>query len=269
MAAAGCAWMAHGLLLEHRGAEARWPGWTAFGLATLACTLAACALAIGWALLLRALNPGSDTLAAMRAYALSQPAKYLPGNVAHFGARHWLGRNAGLSHAQLLWATTLESMILIGCALIGAGSDESALPAPWLQHAPLPLAGVLLLLAATALAFHQTRRPAAIMHVLATIGCTALYFGLTCAALAWLAGDIRLAWQLLPAACLSWVAGYLVIGAPGGVGVRESVLTQMLPAVAARALVVTAAVTLRLALILGELLMFAAAWLASSRKPPG
>lgn len=269
LAVAGCAWLTHGLLAEHRSGNARWPGWGELVLAALACALAISALAIGWAQLLRSLDPRCDVLAAMRAYALSQPAKYLPGNVAHFGARHLMGRSAGLSHRDLLWATALESMVLIGCALAGAGFGDRPWPLPVLQQLPLSWLGALLLVASVAVVFLVTRRAASIPRLVAFMVCAAAYFLLTTVALSLLAGNLAAFGPLLPGVTLSWIAGYLVIGAPGGVGVRESVLAQMLPGVAGAAMVVTAAVTFRVSLILGEALLFALASLSAPdpRKP--
>ena len=73
--------------------------------ALVACALAMALLASGWHLALNAVGAASPPSCAAVAYALSQPATYLPGNVLHFASRHVLGRRAGHPHTVLVQAS--------------------------------------------------------------------------------------------------------------------------------------------------------------------
>ena len=55
---------------------------------------------------------------------------------------------------------------------------------------------------------------------------------------------------------LSWLAGYIVPGAPGGIGIREVVLVWLLETECLPEIVILAAVLLRVCVILGDFLSF-------------
>lgn len=226
---AACGWVAHGVWKQHQTSILIWPNLAAVLTAAVACFVAMLCLGLGWSVLLRAMDPTTSLVQGIRAYALSQPGKYLPGNVAHFAVRHWMGRSAGLSHAQLAFASLLESTVLIATALILAGLTPPR-GAAWAAWSHLPLAwigstaGIAVLLAAAV----YNGRVRAIAHTLAYSTCALMYFVLTTFALATLLGPSASLETAMAPTALSWAAGFLVLGAPGGIGIRETVLIQML-----------------------------------------
>ena len=55
---------------------------------------------------------------------------------------------------------------------------------------------------------------------------------------------------------IAWVLGFVVPGAPGGIGVRELVITLLLSGVMGEGLVVTLSITHRLITIIGDFLAY-------------
>lgn len=184
-------------------------------------------------------------------YCVANTAKYLPGNVFHFAGRQILGARAGWAHRAIAQATLLEivaivaSIVLIisiAAAFGPSGSIGSIFPRTWSAAAyyerPAGFAG----LAATGLAF----------LVFARLGLFGRLFGVTAAA-AVRAVAMCMAFFCVYAAMvaifalhlptypngpsvltiglaylIAWLAGFIVPGAPGGLGVRESTLVLLL-----------------------------------------
>src|SRR5947199_4819139 len=78
--------------------------------------------AISWYLLLRAAGerPGFTTLLAIN--LLSQVAKYVPGNVAHYAGRAALARRAGLATASVVHTLLVETVCAIAAAAVFAAA---------------------------------------------------------------------------------------------------------------------------------------------------
>lgn len=268
LAVAGCAYVAQRAWHSASGAGLRWPPAGPAALALACCTLAMAALACGWYALLRASGARVAWSSALRAYARSQPAKYLPGNVLHFAARHAFGRADGSAHAPLLSAAALEATSLVGVALLICASLAPAemLARVGLERWPLMLGGTAGLLASAAVVAHrQGARGLAWLcsHFAAAGG----YFFASSGAFHLLCADQSPTMQwTLPAVSGSWVAGFVVIGAPGGIGVREATLLQVLGDAQAPALV-GAIIGFRLACIAADLCLFAATWLLPAPAP--
>lgn len=261
--------------LNRPGAVApQWPGvWQGAG-ALAASVMAMAMVAIGWYLLVRGIAGPVSFSRTVGAYVLSQPAKYLPGNVLHFASRHWISRADGHQHGDLIAATVLESASLVALALALASISISG----WLteQHWSLPpwvLVVGAALLWATVLIWALLRRSRSRLQALVCAGgyllCATGYFVFSAMALWILGGDALNAIapsRVLAAIALSWVGGYLVLGAPGGIGVREALLVGLLGGGPADAGLLGAILTQRACMIVADFLLFAA---GSLFKLPG
>lgn len=207
--------------------------------------LGLCFVAVAWCLLQNALLETPARIGQLfPVYATTQFAKYTPGNVAHYVGRHMLLRRIGLGHAALLFGTLAEATMLVAAASAWAWP---ALP-QWHGHlvwSP-PVAGCLLIawllicLGVVLLRGLRARvrwlqtwtppmRAAAIARVFplycAFFFCMALAMEVPAHAL--VQGGVPLP-LLAMAAAASWVAGFFVIGAPAGLGVREAVFLLLL-----------------------------------------
>lgn len=268
LALAGCAYVGMRAWQGAIGAELTWPRTGPAAVAVACCTLAMAALAFGWYALLRACGEPVGLVASLRAYAISQPAKYLPGNVLHFAARHALGRTDGGRHGGLLSAAALEAASLIGVALLLAGvwaRPEMFGVYAVARWAVTAAGGACLATAIGYLALRRRGRGLAwlALHFVAAAG----YFVLTSVAFGVLVGETAPGLDfVLPVVTGSWVAGFVVIGAPGGLGVREATMMQLLGSDTAAALL-GAIISFRLVAIAADVCLFAATWWLPQSSP--
>jgi hypothetical protein len=231
------------------------------------------ALGFGWVRWLRAAGGAPfSALTGVVIYSRSQIAKYIPGNVFHFVARQALGNRLGAPHSALLLSAGAETaaLVTVACALAAFGD---ALPAPF-PRVPRAAAfglGVVCLAAAIPLSGWLARRdpvrrsPARrsldtlftlLFYVPFFVGngvCLALLLSLH------QAGNAPSLRVLVGIWSICWLAGYLVPGSPGGLGVREAALLYALSGWCGRPEALVLAAEMRLVSTLGDVTI----WLAS------
>jgi hypothetical protein len=215
------------------------------GLAIPIYAVGLCFAGLAWCCLQTAFLPARPRLRLLfGTYATTQFAKYLPGNVGHYIGRHMLLRKLGMSHWALLMASLGEAGFLVLASLVWAASAMDVL-LPWL---PVSLAAwqvlavecVCLALAFVCLQWLRSRiarirawiplhKPSWLLPVLplqlVLFAAMALALMAPAHVLLSNAEDI---WLLPAAAAASWVAGFLVVGAPAGLGVREMIFLTLL-----------------------------------------
>ncbi|MCJ9430788.1 lysylphosphatidylglycerol synthase domain-containing protein [Kordiimonas marina] len=212
----------------------------------------------------------------------AQVAKYLPGNVGHFVSRHLYLAPHGVSHSNLLKAMGLETSVCLGSGLLF--TTLTALPgldtlAEAFDPAMAPyvnlLAGAVILTAAALgywIALPLARRlfgPFTLRDILIPIGLWFAFFGFLSAAFAacFTLVNGQPAPQLLPALFIaSWTLGFVVPGAPGGLGVREAALVILFAPFAPTGDIMIAAILLRLMALAGEILSFFAGLILGRNK---
>lgn len=257
--------------------------------------LAACALAYGalgyvlaeaWRSLLlwsgEAEVRGSD---ARRIYARTQIAKYIPGNVAQFAGRQFIGRQAGWTHVGLLLSTVFEliSLVFVAAAIatlaIAAGARGLVDPRLLLVAAMLIFAGLVILPrlgprillrrwpeAAQRVAGLKIRNlwPVAALHALffATAGVILVF-------VAQVVTGISVPHAHWPAIvglyAVAWIVATLTPGAPSGIGVREVVLVAGLAFMTSAGSAILVATLLRAVTVAGDLLFFLVAGLRPAK----
>lgn len=240
--------------------------------------------AAAWKWMLQFLQGGRlDYRPVMDVYVRANIAKYLPGNFMHFAGRNLLAAKLGLSQLDVAFATAAEiGLLLISACLWAAllalrafGAVLARSAAALSTHRPLAAAGAAVLLACLAGLLVWTRKKGLwkkyrrfftgrfLLLCLKLIGVYSvtlllpglflgvLYFGLF--------GGTPTAvvmFRIVAAYTLSWVAGYIVPGAPGGLGVRESVLLLVLAPILPSSEVLIVAILHRILSILGDALAF-------------
>ncbi len=178
--------------------------------------------------------------------AVTQLAKYLPGGIWHFVGRFGLYRNKGMTNVQSGRTMLVENLWLVlsafcfGVIAIFAGGNS--LIRSWLPSIPTPLLkfGVpLLCLLLWILGLHLIERLVSLNHQNSPVKRARL---LIVQAIIWVFIGLSF-WVLLPdrwngelfsvsmgSFALSWVAGYLTVFAPSGLGVREAAIAALLSA---------------------------------------
>ena len=167
----------------------------------------------------------------------TQIAKYLPGNVGHHLTRSALAIQSGIPLHVVARTLTMEAVLLAGT---GTGIGLLALP---------------------------VLRPAWRRAVLAD-ALNFVMLGSALAALAFIVADppLTIVPMAIGAFALSWVAGFLVPGAPAGLGVREGVLVALLSPSVDRALPIV--LGFRLATTLGDFLSLGLGWALTAEQRP-
>jgi uncharacterized membrane protein YbhN (UPF0104 family) len=231
--------------------------------------------AIAWWWLLGAYEPRPAAAVGYALWARTQIAKYLPGNVFHVAGRHAGGRSLGLSHqglaAALVFETgsTVVAALAIGAAAAIAG-PAPGLPPPWIV-APAALAAVLSwpLIDRGLRRFRLTKSGmrslpplslARSLRLLVPANLVHIAFFLGSGTILWLlirageAGREASAVAVLSAYALAWLAGTLIPGAPGGLGVREAVIVLLLSPAAGAAAAGAGALALRMVTLAGDVI---------------
>jgi hypothetical protein len=211
-------------------------------------------------------------VAAMVIYCRTQLAKYIPGNVFHLVARQALGYRLGAKHSAMALASASESagLVIVACALAAMGGE---LPAgfPHLPRTAAFTAACLFLAGMALLARLLARRGARLsirrqlVSAMVALACYPPFFlwnGLSLALLLSLHHAIGPG-AILPLTgiwSLCWLAGYLVPGAPGGLGIREAALLFSLSPWCGRTEALVIAMEMRLVSTSGDVML----WMAAS-----
>jgi len=214
-------------------------------------------LARAWFLNLRCLDADSPWKWALKAFGISQLAKYVPGNIFQFAGRQALGLAVGISNKVLAQSALIEILLLAlsGCAWAGL---TLSLFLPAVPSFLGPIASVIILLTTLPGLYHWKGRQAvyifcyhmlffAVSGFVFVLILNSINSDLVSPAQALLVGS---------AFILSWLIGFLTPGAPAGIGIREFVLTATLASLIAESDLLLAIVMGRVVTMLGDLGFF-------------
>ena len=252
-------------------------------IATFVYLAGLCAMGIAWWCVQSAyLQVRPPVRAFFAVYATTQFAKYLPGNIGHFVGRHVLLRRYRVEHAALLMGTLTEAGFLVLAALVWAAPElRVLLPrmaigiASWQLLAIEAAALFVVVFAvqacrrrsarlATLVPLHAPQRLFAVLplhlFLFATMAATLMIPALA------LPVSASALWLLPAAAATSWIAGFLVIGAPAGIGVREAVFVAVLHGRLPEADILLLAAAFRIATFGGDVLFLLLGLLLGGRR---
>lgn len=222
----------------------------AYAVPTLLLYLATHALAAGaWQCALRALDGRLSYTNAAGIMLVSQFAKYAPGNVGQYVGRVLLAQRAGLPPRVALSSLVIETGTIVLAACICSLAALDLLPllshrygADAISVAYLAIATLMALLVAACVVPTLRRRavsaldqvmallaPAKLRLILEALSLHSVNFVLGALALRTLIAavpgqDATTLAPLLGVYAIAWLCGFLVVGAPAGLGVREAVL---------------------------------------------
>lgn len=214
-----------------------------------------------------------------KVYAKANVGKYLPGNVMHFAGRNLLGSRLGWKHSDILISTLLEIMFAFASSciisiILSYSRFIEIMQSVWEQAKgsnlliPALALGAVLVAIAVWLVIKNDRvreklefirKPGFWLLFVKAFLIYILYFMIpgTILVLIYqgilgLEVTISSIVTIISASVLSWLAGFITIGAPGGLGVRESILLLMLGSLYGRGNTLVAALIHRLISILGD-----------------
>ena len=206
-------------------------------------------------------------------YGKSQIAKYIPGNIFHVVGRHILGSKAGVSHIVLTAAAIYEILGLLSTSIIIGFSGTILFGLTNLYFSIYQIS--LILLITLIASFLLTAIAPYIMSLrgitlpnpgiwsslknLTVIYLFYFIFFLIAGLLLVFIVNIFVSINLIVAAkvtiifSIAWVAGFIIPGAPGGIGVREAVIIFFLTPIIGEAESITVSIGLRLVTLLGDI----------------
>ncbi|WP_141701988.1 hypothetical protein [Methyloceanibacter stevinii] len=254
-------------LLASDFGNSRFLGTIAIGM----CVYAALAGLIGtaWVVLVSGAGHTLGLRDGLIIFGRSQILKYLPSNVLHLAGRYTMARAAGASHASLIFSTGAEAAILIMAASTVA--VVFALPlflsyvvgAFGTSYGPIAILvalGVLLLGS-----LWWLRREGMLTHRLGAMTfaayCLYLCFFVVNGLLLWLllaavdSGARHDPFSVLGVAAAAWIGGFVVPGAPAGLGIREVILTSGLDMAGYGTSALAAALGYRIATFGGDIIL--------------
>lgn len=215
------------------------------------------------------------------AYAVSQFAKYLPGNVGQYVARHAFLRRMQVPHRTLVVAAATEAASLMLAALCWAVPAAGTFLAARLgvsSRLPVVVLAAALAIGAVALFvvprlswwrrwLPSVRAP----RLVGVLAAHVVFFGLMILSLRLVAAGLPPSpgvWTLAGVASVGWLAGFVVVGSPGGLGVREAVFVELLQHSAGRDTALLLAAAFRLVTFAGDLaaLLLGLAWFGWQRR---
>lgn len=212
-------------------------------------------------------------------YGVSQIAKYLPGNVFQFAGRQLLANKYKISQHDVLQATLGELLLLAFTSLFICATFVFILNLnisniDGFEVKKIAILGLLLL--STLLAFvyfvdiqlphlffltmlkkNKILFLYLLFHIAAAFLCVSILANIYDLQI-----NVGLAIRIMVAYLIAWLIGYVVPGAPGGLGIRELILLWLLKGIFPEPLVLSAAVMNRLVTTLGDFCFFGqAVWM--------
>lgn len=250
-------------------------------IASTACwVLVNTALGVGWSAINRIFGSKVGLMVSVYVSFRTQIAKYLPGNVFHVMGRVVVARQHGVNASMAGLATVIEAFVLIVFAsLLGISflfRQGYLIPALLAFGLGIGVVGLVLgssFLRAN-LGLTQPLRPSGPTDFLVGASSYLSVFLLQALMFAIFvtvpAQPIGLSFgRILEMVSVTWVAGFVVIGAPGGLGVREAAYSLFATSADVKLNLLYIASWLRVSSILGDLICFGLSGLilkALSRK---
>jgi len=259
--------------------------WVAIGYTAIAAVMFAVNVYIssfGWKLILEFLYGKKIAYAEIRdVYVRANVGKYLPGNVMHFAGRNMLGKKLGFSHIDMALSTIIEVIILLFTACLLSFIFAFNSVADIANHAitrinHLVLIAVFVAVVAiiiSAIIYVHKKGYLKKYQKLFTLSFLRIFFilfliyGLTLlipgfilvmifTSVLEITLTIHTALLILAGSMIAWMLGYVMIGSPGGIGIKEYVLMLLLGSVCGQPLTTVAALLHRLASIVGDILAY-------------
>lgn len=217
-------------------------------------------------------------LPVMDVYAKSNVAKYLPGNVMQFAGRNVLGSNLGISQFAMLAGTLIEILLLLITGTLMAlifftKTFENVIEficSKALYKNILIIMIIVGIVLLTVLIFFISKKKVyrdiikkmfSINFLKVLIKLLIFYFlgFIVMGVVFYLSFTMIMGVEVdfflvMSSAIISWVVGYIIPGAPGGIGIREAILLMLLGGIIGKEIVAMGAIISRLISIISDLL---------------
>lgn len=223
-----------------------------------------------------------DQKEAIRVYAKANMGKYLPGNVMHYVERNLFADKMGVPQGMVAASSVIDTLSLVAVALLVSFfiSSEGLITAIGKvyelvgDYKYLYIIGLaLVVIVCGVVAIYLLKKKLSFIinryslkdflkRLLGSLFMQSLALSILGAILVFIylcmdgSGWIEYSNYFISAYIISWVLGFVVIGSPGGIGIREMVLILLLAPIIGEEMVLTIAVIHRLIMIIGDVLVY-------------
>ena len=210
-------------------------------------------LAVAWHSVLSSFGIKIPILWSIKAFGISQFAKYLPGNVLHFAGRYIIASRKKINRPLIAKSIFIEIvMLVIAASCFFPLAIAAFLGKPF----SITIFFSLILISYFSLTLYKDRNLAKILFFyLVFLFSLGFIFWLTIKVF-----DPSIEYSLLLSVVgsfvISWLAGFLTPGAPAGVGIREVVILYLLEGSIDQSTLLVAIVSNRLISVVGDLLFY-------------
>jgi len=223
-------------------------------------------------------------------YCSSNMYKYLPGNVMHFIGRNRLAiETEELNHSQVALATVIDTLFLCFAAVIISAFCVFDYFMSYMRNinvSPLVLTviyAITVICILLAIVFRSSLetwltkyiaiiknfKPTAMVRLLGVNALRLMVLAATYFATLMLLGQqvtSDMAPQIIGLFVLSWVIGFIIPGAPGGLGVREVIILMFMGDILDESILLSSTIIHRVVCILGDFSAYVLALMYSKRK---
>ncbi|AGK95500.1 lysylphosphatidylglycerol synthase domain-containing protein [Clostridium pasteurianum] len=215
-------------------------------------------------------------------YVKSNIAKYLPGNVMHFAGRNLLASRLGFKQLDITFCTILEIVVLIFTAVIIPLIFAMRIFRNSLEYALLKVNHNIIWVVLTALAIlvllaiwiicKKKQLLKNYSHIFTkkflillcklffiysiTLIIPGIFLMLSLKFILHCNVSLNMTMIIISSYTISWVLGFIAPGAPGGIGIRETILLLILTPFYTNSVVLMATIILRVISVLGDLIAF-------------
>ncbi len=232
-------------------------------------------LALGWKKLLEICVSKTLDKTVLSIYLKTVIYKYIPGNIFHFLGRHSLFSSHSIDHKKIAFANALEIifqllMVLVIIFFISLFFDCKIDLGSYftLSQTKIVLVLLLLMFVVGVVLFKKKYRDIlfqkesffkivfVLLNHVAFLLCSATILFLVYFLLFDLTFSYEIFFSTIFVGLIAWLLGFIVPGAPGGVGIRESIILLLLPKMAyiSPEIALAGALVYRVITLLGEVL---------------
>lgn len=247
------------------------PGWLVVG--GISGLVAMALIGVNWLLIIRHAGAAAPWRRGMSWFFVGQLGKYVPGGIWPIVGQAELAHRAATPRSAAYFSTAMSMVTtFLGAAGVAAicglisPSDGRFLPTA--LAGALAVSFALLALPAARSALHRLARRVTdrelrlpdprwfMLLVVRHLPVWLFFAGMNIFAVRALGADLdtSLIVELIYVTCISWMAGFVVVGVPGGIGVRETIFISMTTASLGAGVAVSAAVLSRVVSIAVDLL---------------
>lgn len=208
--------------------------------------------------------------------------KYIPGNVFQYIGRNGLAVEKGLKHTDVALSTLLDVVINLGTVFLVTLFFAFDTVRNWFNEHVKPVYVIVLLLAGAIcvslliilLYKKKEKYKETIKRIFSKHGIATIFFNILVYAVLSLyttiiymivmyvisdgSFDLSLLYYVAGAILASWILGFITPGAPGGMGIRETVLIMLLGNIMKEQVILLSVVVNRVVSILGDVLALVA-----------